>query len=237
MDKNKNYYQILEINNNSDINEIKKSYRRLSKKYHPDVSKENDAALIFSKITQAYDILSSEELRREYDLKSKWGRNYDETYELFDINIDFSYNQNKEQLDKFKKFQINNIQINIEDDFNGYLEYERWVKCKTCDGTGKDIQSKIIIKDKEGNTKFFEPDDGCDFCNGTGKDYKDKECYFCKGHGRIGINNCKVCKGEKRILGKQKLKNIKLTGTETKIDTMGHFSKDGVVGYLLLIKK
>ncbi len=234
MNKDKNYYSILNVKKDDNSNIIRKSYYKLAMLNHPD---KNGDANIFSEITKAYDILMDEEKRKEYDLKSKWGRNYDETYELFDLNVDFSYKESKDQLDKFKKFNINNIQIEINNEFNGILEYERWVKCKSCDGTGKDIHSKIVIKDNDGNTKFFEPDDGCDFCNGTGKDHKDKECYFCKGHGRIGINNCKSCKGNKRILGKQKLKNIKLTGTETKIDTMGHFSKDGVIGYLLLIKK
>lgn len=235
--KNINLYEILCINKNSDINEIKDSYRRLSKKYHPDVSKESDATFIFSEISKAYGVLSNDKLRQEYDLKSKWGRNYDETYELFDIRLDFNYNDSKDKLEKFKKFEVNNIQIEVNKDFVGTLEYQRWVKCKACDGIGKDLHSKIILKDKDGNTsKVFEPDDGCDFCNGTGKNHRDNECGFCKGYGKIGINNCTTCKGEKRILGKQKIKNIKLTSEETKIDAMGHFSKDGVVGYLLIKK-
>jgi hypothetical protein len=49
---------------------------------------------------------------------------------------------------------------------------------------------------------------------------------------------CKKCNGEKRILGKQKISNIKLTGDETKIESMGHHSKNeaGKSGYLLLKK-
>ena len=64
----------------------------------------------------------------------------------------------------------------------------------------------------------------------------DSECGFCHGKGQVGLNPCNTCKGEKRILGKQKLNKIKLTGEETKIDSMGHFTKNGGVGYLLLIK-
>jgi DnaJ-class molecular chaperone len=65
-----------------------------------------------------------------------------------------------------------------------------------------------------------------------------QECGFCFGKGKVGLNPCTTCKGEKRILGKQKLKGIKLTGDETKIEAMGHCSKSepGKVGYLLLIK-
>jgi DnaJ-class molecular chaperone len=104
--------------------------------------------------------------------------------------------------------------------------------------SGKDSSSKIVIKDNQGNVvKVFDSDDGCDFCEGSGKDWAGNPCHFCQGQGKVGINPCKSCDGEKRILGKQKINGIKLTGQETKIDTMGHFSKDGIVGYLLLKKK
>ena len=50
---------------------------------------------------------------------------------------------------------------------------------------------------------------------------------------------CNTCSGEKRILGKQKLSGIKLTGDETKVDSMGHHSKNepGKSGYLLIVKQ
>jgi DnaJ-class molecular chaperone len=99
--------------------------------------------------------------------------------------------------------------------------------------------SKIIIKDVNGNVmKTFDADDGCDYCEGTGKDFRGSDCYFCMGKGKVGLNPCKTCNGEKRILGKQKLSNIKLTGDETKIEAMGHYSKDeaGKAGYLMLKK-
>lgn len=152
---------------------------------------------------------------------------------------DFTYDDSKDKLDTFKKNEIYNIQIEVDSKFDGSLEYERWVKCKGCDGTGKDLSSKIIIKDANGNiTKTFDADDGCDFCDGTGKDHTGNDCSFCYGKGKVGINPCKNCKGERRILGKQKITGVKLTGDEIKIDAMGHFSKSesGKVGYLLIKK-
>lgn len=234
MNLNKNYYNILRVSSDSDEKTIKKSYYKLSFSMHPD---KGGDPLAFAEITEAYDVLCGDK-RKDYDLKSKFGNNYNEYYELFDINIDFSYDQEKEKLDQFKKNEVYNIQIEVGDDFDGKLEYERWVKCKTCDGSGKDLSSKIVIKDNNGNiVKVFDSDDGCDFCEGTGKDYMGNNCHFCGGQGKVGLNPCKTCKGEKRILGKQKINKIKLTGKETKIDTMGHFSKDGIVGYLMLVKK
>jgi len=235
MDINKNYYLILGINKEASEKEIKKKYYKLSFEYHPDKNKDVDIN-IFNSITEAYNVLCSD-LRKDYDIKSKFGNNYNEYFELFDINVNFSFDDSKDKLEQFKKNEVYNILIEVDDDFDGKLEYERWVKCKTCSGSGKDLSSKILIKDNDGNIlKVFDSDDGCDFCEGTGKDYADNPCYFCKGQGKIGLNSCKTCNGEKRILGKQKINGIKLTGKETKIDTMGHFSKDGIVGYLILKK-
>ena len=234
MNKDKNYYSILNVTHDSTDSEIKKSYYKLSFTHHPD---KNGDPLVFGEITEAYNILSDKDSRSEYDQKSKFGKNYNEYFELFDVNIDFSYDDGKSKLDQFKKYEVYNIQIDIDESFDGTLEYERWVKCKTCDGTGKDFSSKIVIKDAEGNiTKIFDADDGCDFCDGVGKDYTGNDCSFCQGKGKVGINPCKKCNGDKRFLGKQKISGIKLTGDETKLDTMGHFSKTGQVGYLLLRK-
>jgi molecular chaperone DnaJ len=237
MDKNKNYYKILDISKDSTSKEIKREYYNKSKIYHPDKNNKESNVEKFAEITEAYNILYNEELRQEYDLKSKWGKNYNEYYEFFDVKIDFDYEKEKEKLEKFKKNEINNIQIEVDENFTGKLEYERWVKCKSCDGTGKDFSEKIVIRDVNGNiVKTFDGDDGCDFCEGSGKDYRGNDCTFCSGKGRVGLNPCKSCNGERRILGKQKLNGIKLTGEETKIESMGHFSKNGKVGYLLIIK-
>jgi len=233
MNLNKNYYGVLGVKNTDDEKTIKKAYYKLSFTHHPD---KGGDAIVFAEMTEAYNVLCSEE-RKDYDLKSKFGSNYNEYFELFNIDIDFDFNKEKSNLEKFKKFELNDICINISDDFDGSLEYERWVKCKSCDGTGKDLSAKIVIKDNDGNIlKTFDADDGCDFCEGTGKDYKGDACNFCQGKGKVGLTPCKKCNGEKRILGKQKLSGIKLTGDETKIESMGNCSKDvvGQVGHLIL---
>jgi molecular chaperone DnaJ len=236
MDKNKNYYQILGVKHDDDATKIKKSYYKLSFEYHPDKNKDVDIEL-FNSITEAYNVLCDEESRKEYDMKSRWGKNYNEYFELFDIEYDYSYDESKESLEKFKKFEINNIQIDVGDKFDGTIEYERWVKCKTCDGTGKDMSSKIVIRDNDGNiVKTFEAEDGCDMCEGSGKNYNGMDCHFCLGKGKVGLTPCSSCRGDGRILGKQKLKGIKLDVDEKRMDSMGHWSKNGI-GYLLLVRK
>jgi DnaJ-class molecular chaperone len=229
MNLNKNYYSILGVSNKSSEKEVKKAYYKLSFKHHPD---RGGDANIFSEITEAYDVLCSD-IRSEYDQKSKFGNNYNEYFELFNININYDYDDVKSKRDNFKKNEINDIIVEIDDKFDGSLEFERWVKCKSCDGSGKDLSSKIVIRDNEGNIlKMFDGEDGCDLCEGSGQ-YNDKECPFCSGAGKVGLNQCKTCNGEKRILGKQKLKGIKLEGDETRIKSMGHYGR-GRIGDLII---
>ncbi|WP_134043504.1 DnaJ C-terminal domain-containing protein [Helicobacter pullorum] len=63
----KSLYETLEVSPNATSDEIKKSYRRLARKYHPDINKEKDAEEKFKEINAAYEILSDEQKRKQYD--------------------------------------------------------------------------------------------------------------------------------------------------------------------------
>ena len=63
----KDYYEILGVDKNISQEELKKSYRKLARKYHPDVSKENYAEERFKEINEAYEVLGNEEARAQYD--------------------------------------------------------------------------------------------------------------------------------------------------------------------------
>lgn len=65
--KYKNYYEILGVNRKTQKDQIKLSYRKLAKKYHPDTNKSIEAETNFKDITEAYDTLTNEEKRRKYD--------------------------------------------------------------------------------------------------------------------------------------------------------------------------
>ena len=68
MAANKDYYKILGVDRNADANAIKKAYRKLAKKYHPDTNQENSVANEkFKEVTEAYEILHDEEKRKLYD--------------------------------------------------------------------------------------------------------------------------------------------------------------------------
>ena len=73
---NKDYYKILGVSRTASDSEIKKAYRRLAKKYHPDVSKEANAEARFKEANEAYEVLSNKEKRAEYDAFGSTGGAY-----------------------------------------------------------------------------------------------------------------------------------------------------------------
>jgi curved DNA-binding protein len=69
----KDYYKIMGLSRNANEDEIKRAYRKLARKYHPDVSKEKDAEAKFKELGEAYEVLKDPEKRAAYDrLGSNW---------------------------------------------------------------------------------------------------------------------------------------------------------------------
>lgn len=70
----KDYYKILDVATDADLKTIKTAYRRLARKYHPDVSSEHDAEKQFKEVSEAYEVLSDDKKRAEYDELRKYGQ-------------------------------------------------------------------------------------------------------------------------------------------------------------------
>ena len=63
----RDYYEVLGIQRGAGADEIKRAYRQLARKYHPDVNKEPDAESRFKEVTEAYEVLSDDRKRQMYD--------------------------------------------------------------------------------------------------------------------------------------------------------------------------
>lgn len=243
LNKNLNYYNILDLNpdvdpksenyekirlkylNDLTRKDIKYAYRKLSKIHHPDKNGGDDTQ--FTKIVEAYKVLASDDLRSQYDESSQFGRNYSLINELYDFefsNENIGVDNYKNSFDKFKKKELVDILIKL-DRFNDIIEYERYITCKTCDGSGQDFTNGMLI---------FE----CDLCEGSGE-WKDDTCPSCKGHGENSLQKCGSCEGEKLIEVKEKirLKKSDFTDNKCKIEFKGNSSKTnlGKTGHLYII--
>ncbi len=106
-----NYYQVLGVDRNASAEDIKKNYRKLARKYHPDISKEADAEEKMQAINVAYDTLSNAEKKAEYDQMldhpqgfAGFGQNAQGSHSGFDGSQYYHQNFNGEQAD-FQGFE------------------------------------------------------------------------------------------------------------------------------------
>jgi molecular chaperone DnaJ len=208
----KDYYSILQVSQNASQDEIKNSYRKLSKLYHPDTTKNDpEKEKEFKEITEAYKILYDENSRRSYDsLKSNVNKNYNSfDFSSFFKNIDpsiFRNNFNRTNNSSYSPKRGDNIYVKekfkLEDIYGGItdreLTYNFKRPCGTCEGrkikNGKKPDMCSSCKglgkiEKQSNYKgqiFFNSMEECSKCNGEGFVVKDEDkCDFCYGSGVV----------------------------------------------------
>lgn len=209
----KNYYEILGIQKNASKEEVKKAFRKLASKYHPDKKTGDEAK--FKEISEAYSVLSDEKKRAEYDT---YGRSYaggggggnwggfqggfgNAGGMEFDINDIF---QNFGDIfgggrSGRREARGNDVSVDIELTFKeSILGTKRTLKllknniCTSCGGNGAEKGSEMIT---------------CTTCNGNGKIRETRqsilgqfatvrECNVCSGHGKTPKQKCSVCNGE-----------------------------------------
>jgi DnaJ-class molecular chaperone len=86
-----NYYEILGVEQTCSLKEIKHSYRDLAKQYHPDRNKDKDTHQTFVSISEAYEVLSSEVSRKDYDNSLKDNSSFSFNFSNYDMSVDLDH--------------------------------------------------------------------------------------------------------------------------------------------------
>ena len=221
----RDYYEVLGVSKGASADEIKKAYRKLAKKYHPDVNKAKDAEEKFKEINEAYEVLSDDQKKQIYDnygfdgLEGNMGQggfsNFSGGFDdLGDIFSQFmggmggfgGFSRGSSRQSGPIKGENKYVQMSIE-----FLEAVKGVtktikvsvdrKCPKCNGSGAKSASDIKT---------------CPRCNGSGKVTSAKrtpfgmmqsvvDCPDCHGTGKTITNKCPECGG---------------AGYETKVETV-----------------
>lgn len=232
----KDYYELLGVDKNTSIDEIKKAYKKLALKYHPDRNPGNkEAEEKFKEITAAYEVLSDSKKKAKYDQYGHEGasggfsQGFSSADDFGDIFNDF-FGGGFSSKQRTKRSTVKqgtpgadlryDLEITLEDAFKGIqspIHYVTNVKCDTCHGTGS-----------EGAIKPIQ----CHTCQGIGRVRSqqgfftvERTCHTCYGEGEIVQNKCKKCGGNGR---KRDEVNILVTipkgiedGTKVKVNGKG----------------
>ncbi len=217
----KDYYKILGVSNTASADEIKKAYRTLAKKYHPDLNKEPGADQKFKDVQEAYDILSDDNKRKMFDQFGSAAfdgnaggpgpgfQGFSGSFQ--DIDIDDIFGQlfgggrrssrtshgPARGNDKFTRIIISFMDAVLGKTVEIPVDYDK--KCETCSGTGAKNPSDI---------------ETCPTCHGSGVVHKTINAIFghmeqrvtcpdCHGTGKHIKNPCPDCRGK----GYQHIKN------------------------------
>jgi len=192
----KDYYKILEVEEKASADEIKKSYRALSKKYHPDVNP--DGIEQFKGIAEAYDVLSNPEKKAKYDSSKSnpfQGTAYENMFSQMFNNVGspFKQQRRKNAPDKIVKVVITPVEsyLGTEKD----IHYIKENHCDICNGTGGEQQQCITCRGQGFEVKTYgtgfmsqQIRTNCNTCGGKGYTLVHK-CYNCGGNGTKSVAN------------------------------------------------
>jgi molecular chaperone DnaJ len=207
----KDYYKILGVEKNASQDEIKKAFRKLARKHHPDVAGKGSEEK-FKEINEAFQALGNEKSRAQYDqygTAEPGGGGFDFSGQGFeDIFSDFGFGdifniftgrgRRENGFGEVSGADLRyDLEITLEDAFSGLereIEYMSTAECKDCKGTGAEGAKEEPCPDCRGQgrvrriqrTPFgqFSSISTCPKCRGRGKIAK-SACYTCGGRGVV----------------------------------------------------
>ena len=227
MAEKRDYYEVLGVNKNATDDELKKAYRKLAKKYHPDANPDNkkEAEAKFKEVNEAYENLSDPQKRKMYDQFGHAGPQgfggtsgfYSGGFEGFDMSDlgdifssffggGFSGRTTRTRSGPTKGASLRyDIEITFEEAFLGVekeISFNREETCGTCRGSGAKPGTNI-------NT--------CSMCGGTGQITQmqttilgqmqtTRTCPNCHGEGKIIQEHCETCHGRGKVRKATKIK-------------------------------
>ncbi len=221
----KDYYNILGVDKNASSDEIKRAYRKLARKYHPDVNPENkEAEAKFKELNEAFEVLGNQQKKAQYDqfghaafqqgaggggfqgfrgFRSGGFSSFEDIFSgsgFDDIFSAFSGMRSEETRRRSAPGADlrYDIIITLEEAYTGItkkIQVPRFEKCSACEGTGA----------KGGTAKKT-----CDKCNGSGQVRQVRRsflgqivtigmCDKCKGRGTVIETPCPECSGNGRV--------------------------------------
>lgn len=198
----KNYYDVLGVQKGASKDDIKKAFRKLSLKYHPDRQsgksdeEKKEAEAKFKEIGEAYETLSDDKKRQEYDNPGFSGGFSDFFNSGFNPFGGGFGARARNMEDMYGKECRATIDLDIDDFyFKGIksIAYLKQVRCTTCNGAGGEgVEScpycggtGMITESRQQAGMFFQSSHPCSYCKGTGRTVK-KKCASCSGTGFIG---------------------------------------------------
>lgn len=212
MVKETTYYDILGVKPNCTTDELKKAYRKLALKYHPD--KNPNEGEKFKQISQAYEVLSNPDKRRIYDqggeqaLKEGGGSGggFSSPMDLFDMFFGGGFSGGRRRKERKGKDVIHQLSVTLEELYCGTvrkLALQKNVICEKCEGRGG----------KKGAVQT------CPVCRGSGMQVQIQQlgpgmiqqiqtvCCECRGQKEIvdPKDRCKVCEGRSKIVRDRKI--------------------------------
>ncbi|MCX8602122.1 MULTISPECIES: molecular chaperone DnaJ [unclassified Gilliamella] len=220
----KDYYETLGVSKSATEAEIKKAYKRLAMKYHPDKNQDNkaEAEAKFKEVKEAYEVLTDAQKKAAYDQYGHaafeqgfggggagaggfggfsgfgGGSAFDDIFSDF-----FGGGRGRAQSPSRGADLQYNITLTLEEAASGVskeIKVPTWVTCSVCHGQGTEKASDVVT---------------CDTCHGAGVVQMrqgffavQQECPTCHGRGKVVKNPCKKCHGEGRV---QKTKTLSVT--------------------------